>query len=273
MTYPYGTRLSPKVGNGLGGLPQRETNSEIRYLLKDPVVVDFQDAAGLSGTYVIPNEYRYFRVTVVGSGGSSVNATGAPGGGGGGTSQSDIFQVTGRTSVITYVAPAKPGLGSDGATATANFGDVYLQATGGKAPAGGSGGSGGSGSGGRYNFSGGKGADSAGSSSGSGGGAAGTRGRGGDGTFWNAQTPTLTDGVNDGGGGGFAAPTNPCAGGGGVGAVGGRTNNQNNTGGPLGWAGVRTMLDGGKWGGGGAGGGSSQVGSRGGEGGVRIELW
>lgn len=273
MAYPYGMQGVPKVGNGLGGLPQRERSSGQNPLLNDPVIVDFQDVAGLTGTYMIPREYKYFRVTAVGSGGSSSNTSSAAGAGGGGVSQSNIEQVTGRNSAISYVAPAKPSLGADGATAYAMFGDVSLQATGGRAPIATTGGIGGSGSGGRYNFDGGKGADSSGSSSGSGGGAAGTRGKGGDGTFWSAQTPALTDGLNDGGGGGYAVSAGPCAGGGGVGAVGGRTNSQNNTGGPLGWAGVRTLLDGGKWGGGGAGGGSSQVGSRGGEGGVRIELW
>jgi hypothetical protein len=218
MPYQYGMQNSPSGGNGLGGLPKKQTT---------PQTVNFTRVvtAG-SGTIVPPANAKYMRVAVIGAGGS-ISTTGAGfGAAGAGCAASKIVPA----SPISYFVGSAVLSGTyKGEDSTATFPGYFLIG-------GGGGGrtsntvvaAGGVGSGGDYNFEGG--ATQTGSTTG-GGGAAGPNGNGGRGCAVRdgVSLKPGEDGVFSGtgwgvgGGGGGAAGTDvsACAGGGGAGAQGG----------------------------------------------------
>ena len=248
-----------ELGNPLGnplGLAREPTVHEVSPLLKDPTIVDFISASGLSGVYTVTPDYKFMRVTVVGAGGAG--SSGSQAGSGGGLAQTNVIPVEGRYIDITYRSAARTAAGTfaRGASSSASFLSYSLLATGG-----GTGASAGTGTGGDYNFQGGT------AATGGGGGAAGPRDAGGNG----AGNGSAAGSSKTGGGGGYFVGFSSAGGGGGVGASGSgsvsapaQPPGANNL-----WGGTSNTADGGLWGGGG----SSARNSFGGEGGVRIELW
>ena len=208
MPYQYGMQTSPSGGNGLGGLPKKQTTPTQSTYTR--IVT-----AG-SGVIIPPANAKYMRVAVIGGGGGgqaqrdySGSTDAACGGGGGGCAASKMV----AASAINYsVGGGGAGNGSSGGDTTASFGTYSLVGRGG------SGGSltlnalGGAGIGGDYNYSGGSalrasttgtyGAVSA------GGGGAGPSGAGGNGSKQDGLTETigtdgqLSNGWGCGGGGG-----------------------------------------------------------------------
>jgi hypothetical protein len=175
MPYQYGMQNSPSGGNGLGGLPKKQTT---------PKTVNFTRivTAG-SGVIVPPANAKYMRVAVVGAGGSSVNQYGA---GGGACAASKIVPA----APITYnVGAANTSVSPyDGGASTASFPGYSLVANGGGGRTGSTGAAGGAaGLTGDYNFRGGP--SNTGTGTG-GGGAAGPNGNGGTGSL-------AYDGVSD----------------------------------------------------------------------------
>jgi hypothetical protein len=211
MPYQYGMQNSPAGGNGLGGLPKKQTT---------PQSVNFTRivTAG-SGTIVPPANAKYMRVAAIGGGGSG----NSNGGGGGGCAASKIVPA----SPIAYAVGLGGQSGNSGGNTTASFGGYALIGGGGS---GGNGtGSGGAGAGGDYNFSGGNGGTSG---VDAGGGAAGPNGNGGNGaagggvgTFSGAAGVFSGAGWGSGGGSGgnssFSGSLVTKSGGGGVGGRGG----------------------------------------------------
>jgi hypothetical protein len=174
MPYQYGMQNSPSGGNGLGGLPKKQTT---------PKTVNFTRivTAG-SGVIVPPENAKYMRVAVIGAGGSSVNQYGA---GGGGCAASKIVPA----APITYrVGGAQTSLFPyNGGNSIASFPGYHLVGGGGGGRDSNTGSVGGVGSGGDYNFRGGP--SNTGTGTG-GGGAAGPNGNGGTGSL-------AYDGVSD----------------------------------------------------------------------------
>jgi len=258
MAYPYAPRISPAIGNGLGGLPKGNSPAPAAPPTLIPTIVDFAGPAGTTGSYDIPQNYSYFRVSVVGAGGGSA-ANLSSGGGGGGFSQSDIIPTRGRSVSIAYTCPGTTAAGAIGGSAAASFLDFILTATGGQPGINNSGSTtpGGVGSGGAINTNGGVGAVR---NSGAGGGGGGAGGPFGDGS------PGSMGQTNVGGG--------PGGGGVGAGSGGGGAGGQ-----VVVWGGIGVAPAGvsggagGAWGGGGGGSASGSIASTGGYGGVRIELW
>jgi hypothetical protein len=190
MPYQYGMQNSPSGGNGLGGLPKKQTT---------PKQVNFTRivTAG-SGVIVPPANAKYMRVAVVGAGGTGYAVNGGAGGG----------------CAATKIVPASPIQYTVGAAALFNGASSTASFTGYTLVGGGGGGytSGnivGVGSGGDYNYNGGAGVGSR------GGGAAGPSGNGGDA---NQNAPAVGPGWGCGGGGGGSASGGQ--GGGGSGANG-----------------------------------------------------
>ena len=237
----------------------------------NPTIVDFIN--GASGDFVIPDGFSFFRVTVVGAGGSGFYRDGTfvyfYSGAGGGLARSAILPIK-KGTLISYVAAPMVTYSDpsgSGQPSTAKFLDVSLVATGGQGAT--SSARGGMGSGGVVNYRGGN-VESA--SSNSGAGAAGTNSNGADSVA--AGTGKQVAGLNsagDAGGSGAAQDQNPMGGGGwmGVGQGMPASGSYYAGGGPIGDLASRNAKgsSGGGWGGGGAGRGA------GGYGGVRIELW
>lgn len=210
MPYQYGMQTSPAGGNGLGGLPKKQTTPErstyTRLVLTStiPQVV------------VPPANAKYMRVAVIGSGAlCGALSTLSTGGGGGGCAASKIV----RASPIqqSYLSQ---GAGNGG-TWIATFPGYRLVGQGGIAGGLGAG-QGGQGSGGDYNFNGGNGINLN-STIYLGGGGAGPNGPGG-----NGNSPGIFDGSGwgcGGGGGGLGriatANDGAATGGGGAGAIAG----------------------------------------------------
>jgi hypothetical protein len=234
----------------------------------NPTIVDFVN--GVSGDYVIPDGYSFFRVTVVGGGASGYGST-TRAGGGGGLARTAILPVK-KGLTISYIAAgiadANPG-NQNGSSSQAIFDSRTLIATGGAT---GSTvvGAGGIGSGGDYNFQGGPG--SAGTAAG-GGGAAGPTSNGGAGN-------QAYSGDGGGGGANSGGDDGIGAGGGGVYAPGGANVSRSRAGTNYYWGSPgsdtlnSTLGSGGAWGGGAGCPGPNNAGTaNGGYGGVRIELW
>ena len=262
-----------ELGNPLGNPLGLARGAPAANLPLFPSIYDFASASGASGIFRIPSGSRFFRVTVVGAGGSIQAFSGANGGGGGGgLAQSEIIPVNGRSIDINYTAPPTTAFATASASASASFLDVALLATGGAMgisnsyPAA----AGGVGSGGAINTSGGKGGTLGNNGQyHGGGGAGGTASSGGDGGNGGNGSDSAGDG-GGGGGGGNSSQVNFGMGGGGVASssatypmhgVAGKTK-------PT-WGSPPINQSGGAWGGG-AGTGSNATG---GYGGVRIEVW
>jgi hypothetical protein len=165
MPYQYGMQNSPSGGNGLGGLPKKQTT---------PKQVTYTRVLGVQalvftptiGTIAPPANAKYMRVAAIGPGGSVSGST-AFGGGGGGCAASKIVPA----SPISYSIINADVLDGDGAVAV--FPGYRL--LGGRGTSGDTGGGaapGGIASGGDYNYRGGTGDVT------SGGGAAGPNGNG-----------------------------------------------------------------------------------------------
>lgn len=242
----------------------------------NPTIVDFVN--GAAGDFTIPDGYSFYRVTVVGGGGS---ASDSYSGAGGGLARSPILPAQ-KGLTISYVASIGENWPSGIAStnSTANFGAYSLLATPGKASVPGTG------SGGTDNHKGGAGIISASPNARGAGGAAGPTADGQDAI--NQTTPYLGDG---GGAGATGSTTGGGGGGGGVMASGGARfsaapntvvpasggidywgsrggSNASQPGDPVGGGG-----NGGNWGGGGGMRSNSGRSGVGGYGGVRIELW
>lgn|GEM_PF-4745015 len=191
MPYQYGMQNSPSGGNGLGGLPKKQTT---------PKEVNFTRVLGsnnlVSGVIVPPANAKYMRVAAIGAGGYVIATLG--GSGGGGCAASKIVPA----SSISYSITASDTANTIGGT-TASFPGYQL--FGQKSP----GGLGGVGRGGDYNYSGGN------SDGSRGGGAAGPMGNGQTPTT-GAQPPVLSVGWGVGGGSGSIGQL--THGGGGAGA-------------------------------------------------------
>lgn len=236
-----------------------------------PTIVDLAGGWGsvsdTVGGYIIPDSFSFFRVTVVGAGGSGTSVYSATGGG---LARSAILPAK-KGLTISYVAAAytpyaDTTASSIGRSSSARFNDVFLMATGGRAGSAGT--LGGAGSNGADNFNGG-----AISANTSGTGAAGTSANGAD-----SRPLSVGSGINAAGDAG------------GSGAYGGTGSGlQGGGGGWMGYGGAMPSLStasvyqggspadldsrnakglqGGGWGGG------AGKGGDGGYGGVRIELW
>jgi hypothetical protein len=205
MSYTYGMKGAPAVGNGLGGLPRKQAALGLQSTYTRIVT------AG-SGVIVPPANAKFMRVAVIGGGGYGNNNNS-----GGGCAATKIT----AAAPINYVVGAGgTSVTLVGGTSSADLPGYLLLATGGSAV-------GGTGSGGDYNYSGGTGA-------GGGGGAAGPFGNGANGATipsagaLNNGADSLL-GVNgwgvQGGGGGGSIQNNSnlraSAGGGGAGASAG----------------------------------------------------
>lgn len=234
----------------------------------NPTVVDFVN--GAAGDFIIPKEFSFFRVTVVGAGGSGWYSGGSfiysYSGAGGGLARSAILPVRRGTTISYSAAPSTSYTEKNGKPSTANFLNISLIATGGQGATANA--QGGMGSGGIDNYRGGN-VVSNGNNSGAG--AAGTNSNGADSV--SVGTGTAVAGLNsagDGGGSGAARYQEVYGGGGWMGRGGSYPASSITPGGsPTNDLAARstTSNSGGNWGGGGAGSGY------GGYGGVRIELW
>ncbi len=275
MAYPYGMQGVPKVGNGLGGLPQRDVATKLPF---EPVIVDIKSG---SGQYVVPKGVKFMRVSVVGGGGGGRSGYGS--GAGGGLARSEILPAYAGLTIDYVVGAGGTGGNSsdtgmsDGGVTTAVFRDITLQATGGKyCTAVGKPAPGGVGTGGKDNYSGGAGGYRSGSNAavGGGGGAAGYDGNGAAGGV-DSVAPVSSGSSGGGAGNSGVANTTPTGGGGGVNADGtsyGGAQSSSKT--RAWWGSTSGTPEGGAWGGGG---GCVYVigypAYNGGSGGVRIELW
>jgi len=188
MPYQYGMQTSPSGGNGLGGLPKKQTTpQEVSYTSITPLRVP-----GFRGTIVPPANAKYMRVAVIGGGGGGrASNSNFGGGGGGGCAASKlvpacpISYTLGAGGAAVAGVSAIPTAASNGGDSTAIFAGRVL--VGGGGTVGGSGaGQGGIGSGGDYNHSGGAGLGQTSTSGGTGGGAAGPNGAGGAGVAGGA---------------------------------------------------------------------------------------
>lgn len=205
MPYQYGMQNSPAGGNGLGGLPKKQTTPQGSTYTRVVINITTPRVA------LPPANAKYMRVAVIGAGGLCASLfTSAVGGGGGGCAASRIV----RASPVQYLAVNQGGAGT-GANTVATFPGYQLVGQGGIVGSLG-GGQGGQGSGGDYNFRGGNGTNFT-SAMYLGGGGAGPNGDGGDGglqgTFdgsgWGCgggsggigRVATSTDGAVTGGGG------------------------------------------------------------------------
>ncbi len=216
MSYAYGMKGAPAVGNGLGGLPRRLTTSGkasrpplFRYNITRIVTPG-------DGVLIPPEGAKLMRVTVVGAGCYS-------NGGGGGCATIAVFvPVTPIEYNVgqggqAYRDKKSPFSGStpaaDAEDTTASFANYLLTGEGGKSP------TGGGASGGDFNFKGGDGTDFG------GGGAAGPNGNGGNGASSSLAggSPGEFSGESHGpgGGGGGASGGWGQNAGGGTGADGG----------------------------------------------------
>ena len=198
MPYQYGMQNSPSGGNGLGGLPKKQTT---------PKQVNFTRivTAG-SGTILPPANAKYMRVAAIGTGGAGY-AVGSSGtqasGSGAGCAASKIVPA----SPISYTISA-----TSGSNTTATFPGYSLVGGGGLSGFNGSGVQlGGIGVGGDYNFQGGSSAFN--SNVASGGGGAGPNGNGGNGSAAGSTPGSsggqsgLFSGTGWGVGGGAGGPT------------------------------------------------------------------
>lgn len=185
MPYQYGMQNSPSGGNGLGGLPKKQTTPKTQTytrLLGSYTVLSV-------GTIVPPANAKYMRVAAIGPGGSTTGSGTTRGGGGGGCAASKMV-------------PASPiGYRIDFPSTTANIGTTAIFP--GYVLFGGAGGTnvangvGGIATGGDYNYRGGNAGTFA------PGGGAGPFGPGGDGTSAPANKPVLAaEGWGVGGGNG-----------------------------------------------------------------------
>lgn len=211
MPYQYGMQTSPSGGNGLGGLPKKQTT---------PKEVSFTRivTAG-SGTIVPPANAKYMRVAVIGPGGSGRDFCA---GGGGGCAASKIVPAAPISYTVGAAVLFSVGTNGLGTPSVAVFPGYRLEATSGQsATTGGVLGPGGVGSGGDYNFSGGIGSsnESVAGGGGGGGGAAGPNGNGA--TFGSLGSFAGTGWGSGGGSGSIASGLNGINyGGGGSGAPG-----------------------------------------------------
>jgi len=218
MPYQYGMQNAPAGGNGLGGLPKKQTT---------PARSNFTRIVTAGrGTIVPPANAKYMRVAVIGGGGG--NGTGFRGAGGGGGCAASIIV---PASAINYSIGEGGAVGSAGTDTTANWSGFSLVGQGGKTTTTTTGGLGGGASGGSYNYTGGRGGTySATTSSCGGGGAAGPMGNGangGDGESKPAAAGSinLLNGWGVGGGGGGSGETGSLStGGAGAGAPSTSTN-------------------------------------------------
>jgi hypothetical protein len=232
MPYQYGMQNSPSGGNGLGGLPKKQTTPERSTYIR------IVTAGG--GMLTPPANAKYMRVAVIGGGGGgqvsgATNAMSGYGGGGGGCAATKIIPA----AVINYTVGAG-GVGGIGAGTVAN-GKNSTASFAGYSLVGGAGVPrfGGVGSGGDYNFKGGDTpfATSDGSLMSGGGGAAGPSGNGGNGVQvtspYNSGTYTEYGwGVGGGGGGGIDG-NGYATGGSGSGATSTSANVTDNSSNPL----------------------------------------
>lgn len=120
MTYTYGMKGAPAVGNGLPGLPRKGGAQGQRYMsISDPTSVPAQEIiyeyipkGSYSGKIVIPNGFQFTRVTVVGRGGDSSSAFTAydqkksNGGGGGGCAGTNFYALNKKGAIVTFESPA-----------------------------------------------------------------------------------------------------------------------------------------------------------------------
>lgn len=185
MPYQYGMQNSPSGGNGLGGLPKKQTT---------PKEVNFTRVLGAQGTVNTPTigtitppaNAKYMRVAAIGAGGTT-NGVNSGGAGGGGCAASKIVPAAPISYSIISADPAEGG-GTvavfPGYRLFGGRGSTNASRTGGTA------------SGGDYNYSGGTGDSSAAAGAG---GAAGPSGPGANGQTGGA---TLGRGWGVGGGGG-----------------------------------------------------------------------
>lgn len=199
------------LGNPLG--LARSSGSGYEALLNDPVIIDFNSNSRLTGTWLVPKDYKFIRVSAVGAGGGGR-------GGGGGFTQTKILKVKPGMTVEYSTAPLSSALGS-GTNTTASVLDYALLATGGGASVSGS----------------------------AGGGAGGPRGNGGDGGY--GQNANGQASYTGGGGGGNITTNGSYSGGGGVGASGGTAQVGVGGGANTGWGSPGVGTAGGNWGGGG----------------------
>lgn len=191
MMYPYGPKLSPRVGNGLGGLPKRDDMLKLGLPITLPPALVLVVAS--TNTVRPPKWASYMRVSAVGSGGNgTVSNAGAGGGGGGGYAGTNIVRAS--PSAIVDVSISVAGVTS------VNFQGYALTGGRGANGASGNGGAGGVGSGGDLNFTGGNGGNHTGTAGFAGGG--GAAGRGGNGV--SAPNASGT-GNSIGGNGGLGA--------------------------------------------------------------------
>jgi hypothetical protein len=217
MPYQYGMQTSPSGGNGLGGLPKKQTT---------PARSNFTRivTAG-SGVIVPPQNAKYMRVAAVGPGGGAVSSGGIiTGGGGGGCAATKIIPV----AVINYRVGAGGVSGSVIQNTTATFNGYVLLAEGGKTV--GSGSQSGFARGGDFNFQGGVATSMSDGEISSGGGAAGPNGDGGNGVGTTSTNTPANPGQLAGtgwgvGGGSGGASLTSQSGGAGSGAMTIRLNN------------------------------------------------
>jgi hypothetical protein len=181
MSYTYGMKGAPAVGNGLGGLPTKQVALGRQSTYSRIVIDSFTGAGSISGTTAggtlfPPPNARFMRVAAIGGGGCGYY-TGALGygGGGGGCAATKIIPA----STISYII----GAGGDtttrrGGNTTASFAGYALVGGGGGSTSFTQAGTAGVGLGGDYNYNGGSSINT--SSTAGGGGGAGPAGPGGN---------------------------------------------------------------------------------------------
>ncbi|WP_392567158.1 glycine-rich domain-containing protein [Halomonas sp. 707B3] len=283
MTYAYGMKGAPAVGNGLGGLPRREASD------KEAPVVRGEVTYAIPGTYswICPEGVTSVSVVCVGGGGGGNYIGNGGAGGGGGLGYKNNIPVSPGTAYTVVVG--KGGFTYDPFSSGSNGETSYFINASTVAGNGGLGGQGNPAGGGYVGDGGGNGGNGTfQSEGGGGGGAGGYSGNGGNGGGNN------NDGISSGsgGGGGGGSYRYGGGGGGGVGLFGEGANgaaatsqisDSNGKGGSGGQDGMEIKYDdhtgfsnhiagdGGVFGGGGGGYDTSFAG-RGGSGAVRI-VW
>lgn len=99
MPYPYGMQSAPAVGNGLGGLPRRQSDP------KEPLIVEYLsklNSVATSHSFKVPPGYSRMRVTLCGRGAPD---TTSPNPYGGGKAISPVMQaVAGQFIEISFAA-------------------------------------------------------------------------------------------------------------------------------------------------------------------------